>query len=869
MQRRTARWVRAAAALGTGITLLAASALALADDGHHQGGRSLGPQFGFNLSAFSDLGGASWASQAIGDVTGQCVMLGTGQGRFDPQGVTTRAEMAVMLGRLMGWSATTAVAPVSYGVSRAARRDRKGRGKGRGLGRSLLAGWASFRDAQAIPAWARSYVQAAVQNGVLQGEQSNLFAPAGAVTWAQAAVVLQRVFHFPLVAPIQVAGDLQQLPNGPATPTWAQRDVASLVAAGVLTGTLAQDYNPGQAITRADMAVLIQNAEAGTAQAVSPSSRFAVGRVLAVAASSLTLQAGCGAVTVPLAANVAFAAQGSGATASAVAPGDTVLVALSGGQGTFVDILNSGSSPTAQTVTGTVSAVSGTSEIVILEANRTSTFTLASGVAVTGTASSLSQVAPGDMVTLTLDPTGQVTTMDVTGVAQSSTVSGTLDAVNASAAQITVTEASGAAYTFQLASGVAVSGQVSAIGALIAGDQVTLTLANGQVTAIDVTAAPQTSSVSGTVNSVSTSAQQITVTESNGTAYTFTLATNVAVTGQVSSLSAIVAGDQVNLSIQNGQVTAIDVTAAPQTSSVSGTVNAVNASAQQITVTESNGTATTFALATNVAVTGQVGSLSAIAAGEQVTLSIQNGQVTAIDVTAIPQTSSVTGTVTAVSSSAVSIDESGQSTPVTFTLTTGMTVLVVGQAASSGAVQTGDQVTLTLNQGGQVTGIDVTAPPAVAQSSTVTLVATGTQPPSVVTAALDTSTHAFALSTVDLATAAAVTLGGAPSTLSSLKAGETVTLGLDAAGQAVSVAATPLPQGTVTATGVVDSNASGQVGIYTSSGQQVNVADGPTPLAVTATGGWTVVPLSSAAAGTSVQVVQNAVGGNSLLLVEQ
>ncbi len=796
MQRRTARWVRAAAALGTGITLLAASALALADDGHHQGGRSLGPQFGFNLSAFSDLGGASWASQAIGDVTGQCVMLGTGQGRFDPQGVTTRAEMAVMLGRLMGWSATTAVAPVSYGVSRAARRDRKGRGKGRGLGRSLLAGWASFRDAQAIPAWARSYVQAAVQNGVLQGEQSNLFAPAGAVTWAQAAVVLQRVFHFPLVAPIQVAGDLQQLPNGPATPTWAQRDVASLVAAGVLTGTLAQDYNPGQAITRADMAVLIQNAEAGTAQAVSPSSRFAVGRVLAVAASSLTLQAGCGAVTVPLAANVAFAAQGSGATASAVAPGDTVLVALSGGQGTFVDILNSGSSPTAQTVTGTVSAVSGTSEIVILEANRTSTFTLASGVAVTGTASSLSQVAPGDMVTLTLDPTGQVTTMDVTGVAQSSTVSGTLDAVNASAAQITVTEASGAAYTFQLASGVAVSGQVSAIGALIAGDQVTLTLANGQVTAIDVTAAPQTSSVSGTVN-------------------------------------------------------------------------AVNASAQQITVTESNGTATTFALATNVAVTGQVGSLSAIAAGEQVTLSIQNGQVTAIDVTAIPQTSSVTGTVTAVSSSAVSIDESGQSTPVTFTLTTGMTVLVVGQAASSGAVQTGDQVTLTLNQGGQVTGIDVTAPPAVAQSSTVTLVATGTQPPSVVTAALDTSTHAFALSTVDLATAAAVTLGGAPSTLSSLKAGETVTLGLDAAGQAVSVAATPLPQGTVTATGVVDSNASGQVGIYTSSGQQVNVADGPTPLAVTATGGWTVVPLSSAAAGTSVQVVQNAVGGNSLLLVEQ
>ena len=990
MGMRTARTLRAAVAVGAGMTLLATGALALADGGQGHGGKHGHGRDGFHFTLnvnlnFNDLGGVPFARQAIHNLTGECVFEGMGQHQFDPQAATTRAEMAVLLARLMGWSGPAPVpggpmgptapggpagpgglgggsalppglaaqgpgagplapgtgpapapGPAPVPVNRWASRDR-----GFGGFRGLALG--HFRDAGQIPRWAESDVQFALDAGILQGEQDDQFAPGGTVTWAQAAVIVQRVFNVPPVAPAQVSADLQQLQNGGATPPWAQQAVAADVAAGLFSGTLAQSYNPDQAINRADMAVLLQNAETATATAVAPSSQLLVGRVVSASASALVVESGCGVFSVPLGSSVTVYQHGApGGSVSALSPGEVVLVGLNSGQGTFVDILSTPAAPAPQPVTsGTVVSVNST-QIEIQQGTATSTFTLAPDVVVGGDTSTVSGVQAGDQVTLTLNASGQVAeivdgghsqaqivvgtvsqvsngtvtvsvttsqgaeqesypiasdatvtlngstqgslsnvqsgdqvilalengqvgAIDITATTQTSQVSGTVDWVSSS--QIELTEADNTAYTYDLAAGATVTGQASSLTAVTMGDSVTLTLdASGQASQIDVTALPQTSTVTGTVDSVS--ATQIQVTPSNNVAYTYDIASGATVSGQASALSALAAGDTVTLTLNAaGEVTDIDVTAVPQTSTVTGTVDAI--SSTQIQITPSSGAALTYTFASGVAVSGQASALSALAVGDTVTLTLNaTGEVTDIDVTTVPQPSSVTGTVDAISSTQIQITPSSGAA-LTYTIASGATVSVKGTSSSLSAVQVGDQVTLTLNQAAQISTIDVTAAPAVTSTVGGIVLAAAQQPASVTVAAYDASNGTYSTQTLDLATAASVTLGGASSTLGNLQAGDAVTVGIDAAGQAASVAATAIASNTTTASGVVDLNSNGQFGVHTlPSGQQVTFNDGPAPLTVQqANGAWSSVALSSVAIGTQVTAISGVAAGSSLLVI--
>jgi cell envelope opacity-associated protein A len=1072
-----ARWGRTAVAVGAGVALLAGSGLALADDGQGQGGLALAgyaSTVGYS-PGFADMGSVPWATSAVDSLAQQCVIAGVGQGQFDPTGDTTRAEMAVLIDRLMGLGAPAPApagppGPAAGGLAGLlgpggslnlqsllggpagpggpggpglggppgppllppglARRDRGDGSKHfekamkkllralehyRGLQRGLLRGLRlHFRDSSSIPSWAGPSVAMAYEAGILVGEQDGQFAPAGSVTWAQAAVIVERVFRFAPVPPAQVAQELQQLPNGMATPPWAQQAVADEVAAGVFTGNLAQNYNPMQPIDRADMAVLLQNAESARAGVqLSPSAQLVTGRIVAVGSGSVTLVTGCGTVNVPLEANATVYQGGQSASLSALAPGQVVLIGLNAGQGFFVDVLSSPAAPLPQPLaTGLVVAVSPTS-LTLQEANQTSTFPVAAGVAVSGQVSSLAAVEPGDVVAVELNAQGQVTAIAVTAVGQSSTVSGTVTAVAANS--ISLTEADGTSASFTLATNVSVSGDVTSLSALASGDSVTLTLdAQQQVTAISVTAVPQTSTVSGTVGAISST--QVSVTEADGTGVTFDLASSVGVSGLASSLSAVVPGDQVTLTLNTqGQVTEIDVTAVPQTSTVTGTVNAISSS--DIMVTPPGGSETTYALAATVTVTGQVNAQSALVPGDQVTItlnaakqvvaidvtavpssttvsgtvqavgptqiSVQTssgsltfdlasgatvsgqvsslsavvpgdqvsltlnaaGQVTAVDVTSVPQSQTITGTVQAIGSSQVTVQTSsgnltfdlspsvavsGQvtslgavlvgdqvtltlnadgvvvaidvtqaaatstmsgivsavsapqlslavsgpqgTTTYAFTLASGVQVQVQGTSSSLAAVQAGEQVTVTIDSQGQVSAIDVTAPPAATTTMAGTLISVATQPASVTFATYDASTGSFHLVTLDLAPAATITRAGTASSLSALALGDALSVGVDAAGQAVQVAAAPLPSADTVATGVVDINSAGELGVYVtgSNAHQVTVADGPSPLALTQSGStYTIVSLSSIAPGTQATVIQNAINADSLLLIAQ
>lgn len=108
---------------------------------------------------FADVPTTAWYAPYVAAAYNAGLLAGTSPTTFDPNGDITRAQMAVMLGKLLGSSAPTGTL-------------------------------SSFSDASAIPTWAQTGVQRAVGTGLMTGFPGGTFQPAGLTTRAQAAVVL-------------------------------------------------------------------------------------------------------------------------------------------------------------------------------------------------------------------------------------------------------------------------------------------------------------------------------------------------------------------------------------------------------------------------------------------------------------------------------------------------------------------------------------------------------------------------------------------------------------------------------------------------------------------------------------------------------
>ena len=119
-------------------------------------------------AGFTDVAAGQWYTEAIHWAAGSGIVNGMGDGRFDPDGLLTREQLAAILYRFDG-------ADVS--------------------GEAPDAVFAPFADRDQISPWAEDALQWAVQAGLISGtstESTLLLDPAGQATRAQVATILMR-----------------------------------------------------------------------------------------------------------------------------------------------------------------------------------------------------------------------------------------------------------------------------------------------------------------------------------------------------------------------------------------------------------------------------------------------------------------------------------------------------------------------------------------------------------------------------------------------------------------------------------------------------------------------------------------------------
>lgn len=119
-------------------------------------------------TGYNDVPTNAWYASDVMAVSSAGLMQGVGQNQFDPSGVVSREQLAVLLSR--------------YLVS-----------KGYHLPQS--SSLAAFSDQGSIASWARSGVALAVQTGLMQGIGQGKFDPHGMTTRAQVAEVVRRLMH--------------------------------------------------------------------------------------------------------------------------------------------------------------------------------------------------------------------------------------------------------------------------------------------------------------------------------------------------------------------------------------------------------------------------------------------------------------------------------------------------------------------------------------------------------------------------------------------------------------------------------------------------------------------------------------------------
>ncbi|HIV03486.1 MAG TPA: S-layer homology domain-containing protein [Candidatus Aphodoplasma excrementigallinarum] len=308
---------------------------------------------------------------------------------------------------------------------------------------------------------------------------------------------------------------------------------------------------------------------------------------------------------------------------------------------------------------GTISDVNASARSFVLNGN-TYTATDRTGINLDGQHVSFDALENGDEVVVTTDYQGlwaidatsgvPATTETVTGVFNGSLTDtrGTFLKVydleeGVSSVQDYQLSPDGVTYTYE--------GKLSAILSNFSiGDLVTLTITNGQVTA--VSGEPKVKTVTGAyVSEMGVSpAATITITHADaaydGKVYTISGSVYVSRNGRTASLRDILPGDKVDLELEYGVVTEISATS--RSSTATGTITEItigtNTSGIELDI---NGVTESYVIVrdTEIYVNDEVGTLYDLRLGDSVTVNIESDAVTRLTVRSVAQVETMTGTV--------------------------------------------------------------------------------------------------------------------------------------------------------------------------------------------------------------------------------
>lgn len=171
---------------------------------------------------FSDVPADVWYAADVAYASEHGLMNGVGDGRFDPDGTTTRAMLVTILHRLEGMP---------------------------------TAAKSAFSDVPA-GAWYTAAVDWAAANKIVEGMDAATFAPASPVTREQLAVILYRYANFKGMDTAQKA-ELSAFSDAASVSGWAADAMAWANAAGLVNGVSKTELQPQGSATRAQAAAIL------------------------------------------------------------------------------------------------------------------------------------------------------------------------------------------------------------------------------------------------------------------------------------------------------------------------------------------------------------------------------------------------------------------------------------------------------------------------------------------------------------------------------------------------------------------------------------------------------------------------------------
>lgn len=169
-------------------------------------------------AAFSDIEG-HWAQPSIVRAVCAGFVSGYADGTFQPDRAVTRAEFTVMLAKAL--------------------KLREG-------------GETTFRDEDAIPAWARQHVASAVASGILSGYADGTFRPQHGLIRAEMAVMAARS----AALPPSIEAETRFADNA-SIPAWSKPYAAAAYEAGLIQGKGGNRFAPMVSLTRAEAVVVL------------------------------------------------------------------------------------------------------------------------------------------------------------------------------------------------------------------------------------------------------------------------------------------------------------------------------------------------------------------------------------------------------------------------------------------------------------------------------------------------------------------------------------------------------------------------------------------------------------------------------------